>query len=150
MSHFPDTSFLCALYREQMNSSSADAYLKKLSGGLQVSSLLLFEFRQAVHFQIYLNKKDRSKGYSEEQGEQMLQDMQSDLGGKVIIVLPVEWSDVHYIAERLSKTYTKKSGFRFTDTLHVATALHLGVKEFLTFDLHQKKLAHAEGLKIPF
>lgn len=150
MSHFPDTSFLCALYREQMNSSRADAYLKNLSGGLKVSSLLLFEFRQAVHFQIYLNLKDRAKGYSEEEGEQMLQDMQSDLGGKVIAVLPVDWSDVHYIAERLSKTYTKKAGFRFADILHVATALHLGVKEFLTFDLHQKKLAHAEGLKVPF
>ncbi|MBM3857283.1 MAG: type II toxin-antitoxin system VapC family toxin [Verrucomicrobia bacterium] len=150
MSHFPDTSFLCALYREQMNSSRADAYLKKLSGRLQVSSLLLFEFRQAVHFQIYLNLKDHAKGYSEQEGEQMLQDMQSDLGGKVLIVLPVDWSDVHYIAERLSKTYTKKAGFRFADILHVATALHLGVKEFLTFDLHQKKLAHAEGLKVPF
>lgn len=150
MSHFPDTSFLCALYREQINSSRADAYLKKLSGGLKVSSLLLFEFRQAVHFQISLNLKDRAKGYSEQEGEQMLQDMQSDLGEKVIVVLPVDWSDVHYIAERLSKTYTKKAGFRFADILHVATALHLGVKEFLTFDLHQKKLAHAEGLKIPF
>jgi predicted nucleic acid-binding protein len=34
------------------------------------------------------------------------------------------------------------------DTLHVATALHLGAKEFLTFDARQSKLAAAEGLKV--
>lgn len=150
MSHFPDTSFLCALYREQVNSCYADAYLQKLVEGLRVSSLLLFEFRQAVRFQIYLHIKDQTKGYTEQEGEQMLQDMQSDLGARELVVLPVDWSDVHYIAERLSKTYTKKEGFRFADILHVATALHLGVKEFLTFDLHQKKIACAEGLKVPF
>ena len=33
--------------------------------------------------------------------------------------------------------------------LHVATALHLGAKEFLTFDGNQKKLAEAEGLVVP-
>lgn len=150
MSHLPDTSFLCALYREQMNSSHADEYFKKLPGGLQVSSLLLFEFRQAVHFQIYLHTQNQSKGYSEQEGEQMLQDMQSDLGARELVVLPVDWGDVHYIADRLSKTYTKKEGFRFADILHVATALHLGVKEFLTFDIKQKKLAQQEGLKVLF
>ena len=133
-----------------MNSSHADEYFKKLPGGLQVSSLLLFEFRQAVHFQIYLHTQNQSKGYSEQEGEQMLQDMQSDLGARELVVLPVDWGDVHYIADRLSKTYTKKAGFRFADILHVATALHLGVKEFLTFDIKQKKLAQQEGLKVPF
>jgi hypothetical protein len=31
--------------------------------------------------------------------------------------------------------------------LHVATALHLGVREFLSFDGNQRKLAAAEGMK---
>ena len=35
------------------------------------------------------------------------------------------------------------------DILHVATAIKLGVKEFLTFDGNQKKLAEAEGLVFP-
>jgi len=33
--------------------------------------------------------------------------------------------------------------------LHIATALHLGVREFLTFDGNQQKLAEAEGLVVP-
>jgi predicted nucleic acid-binding protein len=35
-----------------------------------------------------------------------------------------------------------------TDILHVATSLHLGAEEFLTFDANQKRLARAEGLKV--
>lgn len=150
MTHFPDTSFLCALYRAQTNSSQADAYLKKLAGELNTSSLLLFEFRQAVHFQIYLHSKDQTKGYAEEEGNQMLEDMQSDLMEGVLTILRVDWGDVHYIGERLSKSYTRKEGFRFADILHVATALHLGVKEFLTFDVKQRELAKKEGMKVPF
>jgi predicted nucleic acid-binding protein len=34
------------------------------------------------------------------------------------------------------------------DILHVATALHLGATEFLTFDANQKELAEAEGLVV--
>ncbi len=39
-------------------------------------------------------------------------------------------------------------GHRSLDVLHVATALHLGAREFLTFDLNQRKLASAEKLKV--
>jgi predicted nucleic acid-binding protein len=35
------------------------------------------------------------------------------------------------------------------DILHVATAIHLGVRDFLTFDGNQKRLAEAEGLVVP-
>ena len=45
--------------------------------------------------------------------------------------------------------HTLTSGHRLADILHVATALHLGVSEFLTFDGNQKKLAEAEGLAMP-
>jgi hypothetical protein len=31
----------------------------------------------------------------------------------------------------------------------VATALHLGAREFLTFETNQKQLAEAEGLTVP-
>jgi predicted nucleic acid-binding protein len=32
------------------------------------------------------------------------------------------------------------------DLLHVATVLHLGATDFLSFDVDQRKLANAEGL----
>lgn len=53
------------------------------------------------------------------------------------------------IAERLSAQCTYAEGYRAFDVPHVATALHLGAAEFLTLDTNQKKLAKAEGLKVP-
>jgi hypothetical protein len=61
----------------------------------------------------------------------------------------VEWADVASIAERLSAQYTWTEGYRGFDVIRVATALHLGASEFLTFDAKQKKLANAEGLVVP-
>jgi predicted nucleic acid-binding protein len=149
MSCFPDTSFLSALYRTQFNSTLADHFMVGLSGPLGVSSLLLLEFRQSVRLQIRLHLNDRTKGFPQTEGQMMLNDLQIDLNSGILSTIPVDWSTVHQRAEALSSAHTLKSGHRLADILHVATALHLGVTEFLTFDGNQKKLAEAEGLIVP-
>ena len=149
MSCFPDTSFLCALYRTQMNSTRADHFMAGLNGTLGVSSLLLLEFRQSVRLQIRLHLNDRTKGFSQTEGQQMLNDLQIDLNAGLLTTIPVDWAAVHQRAEALSSAHTLASGHRLADILHVATALHFGVTEFLTFDGNQKKLAEAEGLAVP-
>ena len=65
---FPDTSFLSALYRTQVNSPLADQFMAGLSGPLGVSSLLLLEFRQSVRLQIWLHLNDGSKGFGQTEG----------------------------------------------------------------------------------
>lgn len=149
MSCFPDTSFLCALYRTQVNSPCADQVMGGLRGPLGVSSLLLLEFRQSVRLQIRLHLNDRSKGFSQKEGQQLLNDLQSDLNTGLLAPTPVDWAAVHQRAEALSVAHTLADGHRLVDILHVATALQLGATEFLTFDLNQKKLAEAEGLVVP-
>ena len=149
MSCFPDTSFLCALYRTQVNSPNADQYMAELSGSLKVSSLLLLEFRQSVRLQMGLRLNDRSKGFAQTEGKQMLNDLQIDLNAGLLTTTPVDWPAVHQRAEALSSAHTLAGGHRLADILHVATALHLGAGEFLTFDTNQKKLAEAEGLMVP-
>jgi len=148
MSHFPDTSFLYSLYRQQVHSPRVIAYVQALSGPLRVSGLLLLEFRQSIRLQRRLHVSDKTKGFSKADGAAMLRDLQSDLAAKIVEVVPVDWADVHQIAERLSATYTERRGHRLLDILHVATALHLGASEFLTFDANQKLLAEAEGLAV--
>lgn len=120
-----------------------------LRGGLGVSSLLLLEFRQSVRLQIRLHLNDRTKGFPQAKGQQMLNDLQQDINTGLLKMRPVDWVAVHQRAEALSSVYTLASGHRLADLLHVATALHLGVSEFLTFDANQKKLAQAEGLQVP-
>ena len=149
MRAFPDTSFLCALYRLQVSSTEAAAYFAAMAGPLEVTTLLLYEFRQAVRFQIRLHRHDPSKGYPRPEGMKMLADLKADLVSGDVTTVPAPWPQIHLAAERLSELYTDASGHRSMDILHVATALELGVKEFLTFDGNQKILAEAEGLIVP-
>jgi predicted nucleic acid-binding protein len=148
MSPFPDTSFLYAAYREQDNSARADRRLKRLRESLTVSSLLLLEFRQSVRFQVGLHKQDRSKGFTQRQGDGLLETLKSDLDSEVLKTVSIDWVAVHASAEYLSAAHTISGRHRLIDILHVATALHLNAQEFLTFDANQKKLAEAEGLTV--
>lgn len=52
-------------------------------------------------------------------------------------------------SERISKLRTFDGGHRRFDILHVATALVLDAREFLSFDANQICLANAEGLATP-
>ena len=143
---FPDTSFLCSIYRTQEHSPVADAWMALRVGALPVSSLLLLEFRQSLRLQVRLFGNDRTRGFPKAEATQMLRDLQSDLRMGVLKMVEVDWAAVHQTAEELSGKYTEEHGHRLADLLHVATALHLGAKQFLTFDTHQKKLAAAVGM----
>jgi len=144
-----DTSFLCALYRGQDNTVEAIAHANSMKEPLFVSSLLLFEFRQSIRYQEFLHKKDSQKGFDRTTGLAAFAKVQANIASGAVVIVAADWTDVHQIAERLSIQHTHNGGHRGFDILHVATALHLGAKEFLTFDSNQKKLARAEGLKIP-
>lgn len=148
MTAYPDTSFLCAIFRRQDNTEEALAQRAALKHPLPVTTLLLFEFRQSVRFQTWLHSKDASKGYGEKGGTKMLADLQSDLEKGLVELVPADWVKVHAAAEQLSGRHSGKNGARAFDILHVATALELGAPEFLTFDTRQRALAKAVGLKV--
>jgi len=145
---FPDTSFLCAIYRRQDNSPQAAAHFKAMKEALHVSTLLLYEFRQSVRFQVWLHARDKTRGYPQADADQALADLQTDLDTGAVVLVAAEWPDVHSRAEELSKRQTAAGGHRSLDVLHVATALHLEAEEFLTFDANQRKLAAAAGLNV--
>jgi predicted nucleic acid-binding protein len=144
----PDTSFLCALYVRQDNSPQAAAYFKTMPEALHVSSLLLYEFRQSVRFQVWLHSRDKSKGYPQTIAEAALGKLQANMEAGAVVPVTAEWLDVHRLAETISKRHTIAGGHRSLDVLHVATALHLEARDFLTFDTNQRKLAAAEKLKV--
>lgn len=148
MTAFPDTSFLCALYVRQDNSLAAAAHFKWMTEVLHVSSLVLYEFRQGVRFQVWLHSRDKTRGYPQAVAEAALDKLQANMEAGAVVPVTADWPDVHRLAETLSKRHTTSGGHRAFDVLHVATALHLGVREFLSFDASQRKLATAERLKV--
>ena len=63
MKSFPDTSFLCSVYRTQTHSRKADTFMAKLVGPLPVSTFLLLELRQSLRLQARVNAQDKTKGF---------------------------------------------------------------------------------------
>jgi predicted nucleic acid-binding protein len=58
------------------------------------------------------------------------------------------WRSALKRAGELSRQYTPAFGTRSLDVLHVASALELGLRRFVSFDERQRKLARAVGLKV--
>lgn len=149
MDYFPDTSFLCSRYRNQIFTPRVIDWMEQHKAPLPVSTFLLLEFRQSCRLQVRLHHNDRTKGFGQREATAMLRDLQSDLALRILEVRPVDWPEVHQITERLSATHTTTAGHRLADILHIATAIHLGMAGFLTFDDRQRTLAEGEGLTVP-
>ena len=79
----------------------------------------------------------------------MLSQLDENIINGAFIVAPADWMDVYSLAERLSVSHTFHHGHRTMDVLHIATAKHLKIKTFLSFDKNQIALAKKEGLKVP-
>lgn len=149
MNAYPDTSFLCALYRKQDNSSRALAYRNAMTEPLPVTRLLLWEFRQSVRFQAFRHSRNRDVGYPLHEAEKMLSDLTDDMHDGLVVSSECDFINILVIGERISKSRTFTGGHRSFDILHIATAIELGAKEFLSFDANQIQLAGAEGLTTP-
>ena len=79
----------------------------------------------------------------------MIAAWESDVAAGVLRRVPYDVEAVNRLACSLSARHTATGGHRSLDILHIATAVHLGVKNMLTFDARQKKLAKHCGLKTP-
>jgi predicted nucleic acid-binding protein len=145
---YPDTSFLFAFYVKQSNSRVAAAHAATMKEPLHVTSLLAYEFRQALSFQGWRHSANQREGIAWPDARVALNRFESDLASGVAMLASCPLQAVIRSAEELSSRHTIAGGHRSFDVLHVATALCLGAKEFLTFDANQRKLASAEKLKV--
>jgi predicted nucleic acid-binding protein len=149
MIDYPDTSFLCAVYRKQVHTPRALAYRRAMTAPLPFTRLLEFEFTQAIRLQVFLHAADRTKGYGVAEADQMLADWEADIAAGLNALVPADTDAVLRLARTYALQRTATGGHRTLDILHVATAVHLGAKTFLTFDERQRKLARYAGLRVP-
>jgi hypothetical protein len=145
---YPDTSFLCAFYVKQSNSSVAAAHAATMKEPLHVAEPLRYELRQSLRFQVWRHSTNPREGISPADAQAALSQFEADLASGVAVFAPCPLADVFHRAEDLSKRYTIAGGYRSFGVLHIATALVLKANELLTFDANQRKLATAEGLRV--
>ncbi|RYD67372.1 MAG: PIN domain-containing protein [Verrucomicrobiaceae bacterium] len=149
MINYPDTSFLCSHYRFQDHSVVANNYRRSMAEPLHFTSLLEFEFLQAIELQVWLHSNDKTRGYARREADTMIARWESDIATGVNLLVPFDMDAVLRLSRNLSLRTTAKGGHRTLDIFHVATAVHLGASHFLTFDDRQRTLATFAGLEVP-
>ena len=86
-------------------------------------------------------------GLGEREMAEALRDFETDFAHGRLDQVSILWRAALNLAAELSRQHTPKFGTHAGDVLHVACALELKVRHFLTFDERQQKLATAAGLK---
>ena len=138
---YSDTSFLVALYVEEDHTTSAHQCMERISS-LPFTSFHRLELRSALRARVFRETLTR-------QDLQMaLRLSDEDLLNGTLRHMPLVWADAFREAERLGEAHGAETGVRSGDLLHVASAVVLDAKEFVTFDQRQKELARRAGLKV--
>ena len=140
---YADTSFLFALYGNDIHTPRAVAWMKAKRTALTLTVLGEYELGNALRFAEF------RKGIARGEAAQFWTQFETDRASGRLVIKICNLADIVDEAKRLSATHTLTGGHRGFDILHVAAALILSAGEVLTFDGNQKKLAEAEGLAVP-
>jgi predicted nucleic acid-binding protein len=142
MKVYADTAFLCSLYAPDAHTARAAKWMAAASDPLPVIGLHRLELRNALRLRVFRKEIDP------EQRDRAMQMFLSDLAARFLLPVEPAWSEVLTEAERLSAGHTERVGTRSLDILHVASAVVLGMPQFLTFDTRQADLASSAGLRV--
>lgn len=139
---FADTSFIASLYLKESTSAQARAAVQAAPVTLPLTPLGTLELRNAF------NRAVQRQRITLAQRDALWQDVEADLASGFLVPTPVACDELHKRARQLSDRYTPTLGTRSLDLLHVAAALILEAREFLSLDDRQRKAAASEGLKV--
>lgn len=139
---YADTSYLVSLYTVDANTADAVAHDQRAASPPMLTSFGQFELKNAVRLKAFRRE------ITSEQAEASLAALEEDARTGAIALTECDWPLVLAEAEKLSSQFTRLSGYRGMDVLHVAAALVLGARDFLTFDRKQAELARQAGLTI--
>ncbi len=139
---YVDPSALARLYLHQAGSREIAAWRSKVRGVLAVTHHGRTEIINAICRAAFLGQLDPN-GFKE-----TLADFDADFTSGHLSQADILWRGALNRAAELSRCHTPKLGTRSSDVLHIACALELKLRHFLTFDVRQQKLATAAGLKV--
>ena len=138
---YVDPSALCRLYLNQAGLREMSSWRRRLVGSLPVTHHGRTEIINTICRAAFSGQFD---------GKQMaeaLAEVDEDFASRRLHQADILWRAALNRAGELSRAHTPAMGTRAADVLHVACALELKLRHFLTFDDRQRKLAAAAGLK---
>ena len=136
-------SFLFSLYGNDAHTPCAVAWTKSQRSALTLTSLSEFDLGNALRFAEF------REGLAPGEAALFRAEFEADRESGRLRIQVCNLADVVDEAKRISATHTLTGGHRAFDVLHVAAALVVKARQFLTFDGNQRKLAEAEGVVVP-
>lgn len=136
-----DSGLLVSLYCLDANSAAAAMALQTAKAKLLITTLGELETVNAFSLRVF------RKEITATQADIARQTFQKDIGAGVFLLRAVP-EPAFERAKALSRQSTPKLGTRTADLLHVAAAVELGAAGLFSFDLQQRKMAQAAGLKL--
>ncbi len=148
---YADTSFIVRLMTNEAGSDEAISLYRSLGRPpLFFTALHELEVRNGLRLKAFASSRS-SPSRGRGKGNATLESWESRLERRVttgsLLHRDVDWHAGIERALILSTRHTLQLGTRAFDILHVAFALQLGCKDFVTADLRQAALAKAAGLK---
>lgn len=142
MSAYFDTSIITKWYVPEADSAVALRIRQRFQPPAVLTHLHRVELSNAWHLKVF--RKEMKKAAV----ALARADLQSDIEAGVWLSPAYDLPDVFRRAEELSALHTPKLGARSLDILHVATAIELSLRTFVTGDARQAALASACRLEV--
>jgi predicted nucleic acid-binding protein len=139
---YADPSALLKLYIHQPESARMSLWRARANGPLAVTHHGRVEIINGICLAGF------RRDVSSEAMTDALASFDEDFSEGRYIQADVLWRAALQRAADLSRRHTAALGCRSLDVLHVASALELQAKNFLTFDRRQQKLAQVAGMKV--
>jgi len=137
-----DTGVLLKLYTEEPESKKVRTYVVGQGDPLPFHAFHHSECTSAFHLKAFRRECTVA------QANRALEDLQEDLRHGVLRRVRPDWDEVWDRCRELSLAHAAETGCRTLDTLHVACALELGYRDFVTTDKRQSALADRIGLRV--
>jgi predicted nucleic acid-binding protein len=139
---YSDSSALRYLYVHGSKSTAMASWRFKRPGPLRITRFGRAEIINAIATAFFRAELVRAEL------EATFSDLAEDFVNDRLQLVDVPWRAVLEQAAELSRQHTPTLGTRSLDVLHVASALELGMRQFVTYDKRQARLAEACGLKV--
>lgn len=139
---YVDTSVLVKLYIKEAYSRKASEWIRANNEAIPKTVFHELEFTNAIQLKLF------RKEISDKQAGIVLKRFNEHEKEGIFYAPPINWAHIFAVCLDLSNNYTKSTGSRSLDIIHVASALTMGAERFFTFDTKQAQLASAAGLQI--
>jgi predicted nucleic acid-binding protein len=139
---YADSSFLVSLYLRDAHSGLARAVITEVDQDVVLSRIASLEVKNAFRLAEY-------RGWiTADQRVQVERLFELDAVSGFLRSVPFVADEIFAVCESLSSLYTTRTGNRTLDILHLASASHLDLKNFASFDRRQRGLAKRLGLRL--